>query len=435
MWYIYLFVVLIILSIIYYYIFKKDVLSVSFISCLVFALSTLAAVISYKLGNSWNYIELHKQTAIYIVIAMICVGVGEHIVRIFFKKKKKEENEIKLIEITQFKILICIVFLLITFLLIYIDMSKITNTKVISEMINIYKTNSAMYNDSDNIEQINFIYTQMYRVSTAIGIIFLYIYVNNMCFNHKLKYNFRFITPIIISMCLSIFLGGRSAIMRFIVAAFIFFMIIYNKKKKINLKKFITITISILIIVLPLFYILLGAIGQTTQTNFGNYITFYLGSPIPSFDEYLEDSWTDEVLSEQFGEHTFIGIQQILYKLGIIDYYNVYQSEWIDFGNGLKCNVFTGIKTYLQDFGVGGVIIFQILFGIIYTYLYLKGKNDYKYLIFYGLIGITLIDQFRSEKIFNVLVRIDTIVYIISILIITMFIFNIKYEGNYNEDE
>ena len=67
--------------------------------------------------------------------------------------------------------------------------------------------------------------------------------------------------------------------------------------------------------------------------------------------------------------------------------------------------------------------------------MYLKGKNDYKYLIFYGLIGITLIDQFRSEKIFNVLVRIDTIVYIISILIITMFIFNIKYEGNYNEDE
>lgn len=426
MWYVYLFIILIFLAIIYYYIFKKDVLSVSFISCLVFALSTLAAFISSKLEGSWNYIEIHKQTALYIVIAMVCVGIGEYLVRIFFKNKKKEENEIKLIEITHFKILICIIFLLITFLFIYIDMSKITNTKVISEMINIYKTNSAMYNDSDNIEQINFIYTQMYRVSTAIGIIFLYIYVNNMCFNHKLKYNFRFITPIIISMCLSIFLGGRSSIMRFIVAAFIFFMIIYNKKKKINLKKFITITISILIIVLPLFYVLLGAIGQTTQTNFVNYITFYLGSPIPSFDEYLVDSLTNNVLSEQFGEHTFIGIQQILYKLGIIDYYNVYQSEWTDFGNGLKCNVFTGIKTYFQDFGFGGVVIFQILFGMLYTYLYLKGKNNYKYLIFYGLIGITLIDQFRSEKIFNVLVRIDTIVYIVSIFVITMFLFNIR---------
>ena len=427
MWYVYLFIGLIILAIIYYYIFKKDVLSVSFISCLVFALSTLAAFIAYKLGGFWNYVELHEKTVMYVIIAMVCVGIGEYLIRIFYKNKKNEQNEIKLIEITHFKILICIVFLLITFLLIYFDMSKITNTKVISEMINIYKTNSAMYNDSDNIEQINFVYTQMYRVSTVIGIIFLYIYVNNMCFNHKLKYNFRFIPPIIISMFLSIFLGGRSSIMRFIVAAFIFFMIIYNKKKKIRLKKFITITILILIIVLPIFYILLGAIGQTTQTSFVNYITFYLGSPIPSFDEYLETSLANEALSEQFGEHTFIGIQQILYKLNVIDYYNVYQSEWIDFGNGLKCNVFTGIKTYFQDFGLGGVIIFQILFGMIYTYLYLKGKNiNYKYLIFYGLIGITLIDQFRSEKIFNVLVRIDTIVYIVSIFVITMFLFNIR---------
>ncbi len=428
MWYIYLFIELIILAIIYYYIFKKDVLSVSFISCLVFALSTLAAFISYKLGNSWNYVELHRQTATYVIIGMGCVGIGEYIVRMFFKGNKKQENEIKLIEITHFKILLCIIFLLVTFLLIYMDMSKITNTTVISEMINIYKTNSAMYNDSDNIEQINFIYTQMYRVSTAIGIIFLYIYVNNMCFNHKLKYNFRFITPIIISMCLSIFLGGRSSVMRFIVAAFIFFMIIYNKKKKIKLQKFIVITVSILIIVLPLFYILLGAIGQSTQTDFANYITFYLGSPIPSFDEYLESTSTTEVLSQNFGEHTFIGIQQILYKLNVIDYYNVYQTEWIDFGNGLKCNVFTGIKTYFQDFGLGGIIVFQILFGMVYTFLYLKGKNNYKYLIFYGLIGITLIDQFRSEKIFNTLVRIDTAVYIVSIILITMFLFNIKVE-------
>ena len=188
MCYIYLFIILIFLAIVYYYIFKREVLSVSFISCLVFALSTLAAFISSKLEGSWNYIELHKQTVLYIVIAMVCVGIGEYVVRIILKNKKDKENEIKLIEITHFKILICTIFILITFLLIYIDMSKITNTKVISEMINIYKTNSAMYNNNDNLEQINFIYTQMYRVSTVIGIIFLYIYVNNMCFNYKLKY-------------------------------------------------------------------------------------------------------------------------------------------------------------------------------------------------------------------------------------------------------
>lgn len=353
MWYIYLFLILIFLAIVYYYIFKKDVLSISFISCIIYALSVLAAFISYKIEESWNYVELHQQTAIYVIITVICIGIGEFAVRKLLKKDNKDEKkDIKFIKVINFKILICTIFLLLTFFLIYKDMSRITNTTGISNVINAYKINSAMYNDSGSVEQINFIYTQMYRVSLVIGMIFLYIYINNMCFNPKLKYNFRFIIPIIISVVLSMLLGGRSAIMRFIVAAFVFFMIIYGKKKKIKLLKFAKIGILILIIVLPLFYMLLGAIGQTTQNNFVDYMTFYLGSPIAGFDEYLENYYRYEEIPQHFGEHTFVGIQQILYKFNLIDYYNIYQSEWLDFGNGLKSNVFTGIKTYYQDFGI-----------------------------------------------------------------------------------
>lgn len=353
MWYIYLFLILIVLAVIYYFLFKRDVLSVSFISCIMYAISTLAAFISYKIEGSWNYVEIHKQTVIYVIISALCIGVGELLVRKLEKKQDYEiEKKVKLIKVTDIKIIICTSFLLVTFFLIYINMSKITNTTGFGKVINAYKINSAMYNDSENTEQINFIYTQMYRVSIVIGMIFLYIYINNMCYNYKLKYNYKFVIPIIISIFLSMLLGGRSAIMRFIVAAFIFFMVINNKKKKIKLFKFIRIGILLLIVVLPLFYILLGAIGQSTQNNFVDYITFYLGSPIPSFDEYLQNYYRYEEVSQHFGENTFVGIQQILYKFHIIDYYNIYQSEWLDFGNGLKSNVFTGIKIYFQDFGI-----------------------------------------------------------------------------------
>lgn len=79
-----------------------------------------------------------------------------------------------------------------------------------------------------------------------------------------------------------------------------------------------------------------------------------------------------------------------------------------------------------------GVILFELLFGIVFTYLYLKARNsNYKYLIFYGLVAINLIDQFRSEKIFNSLIRIDTVVYIISIILITWFLFKFKFERKY----
>lgn len=437
MWYVYLFFILIFLAILYYYIFKKDVLSISFISCIIYALSTLAAFISYKIEGSWNYVELHQKTAIYVIISVICIGIGEFIVRKLTRKdKNNKREEIKLIKVSDLKILICIAFLVLTFFLIYMDMCRITNVTGISKVINAYKQSSAMYNDSDNVEQISFLFTQLYRISVAMGIIFLYIYVNNMCYNYKLKYNFRFIIPILSSIATSMLLGGRSAIMRFIVATFIFFIIIYRKKKQIQLFKFIRMGVLILVIVLPLFYMLLGAIGQSTQNNFVDYMTFYLGSPIPGFDEYLQKySEYKKGVSQNFGENTFIGIQQILHKFHIIDYYNVYQSEWIDFGNGLKSNVFTGIKTYFQDFGINGILIFQTLFGIIFTYLYVKAKNsNYKYLIFYGLISITLIDQFRSEKIFHALIRIDTLVYIFSIILITWFLFNFKFERKYNNE-
>ena len=435
MWYIYLFLILIILAIIYYYLFKEDVLSVSFISCIIYAISTLAAYISYKIEGSWNYVELHKQTAIYIIISVLCIGMGELLVRKLVKKHDYMIEEVKLIKVTKIKIIMCIAFLVLTFFLIYTNMSKITNTTGLSKVINAYKLNSPMYNDSKNIKQINVIYTQMYRVSIVIGIIFLYIYINNICYNYKLKYNYRFVIPIIISVFISMLLGGRSAIMRFIVAAFIFFMLINNKKKKIKLFKFIKIGIILLAVVLPLFYALLGIIGQSTQNNFVDYMTFYLGSPIPGFDEYLQDYNKYEKISQHFGENTFLGIQQILYKFNMIDYYNIYQSEWLDFGNGLKSNVFTGIKTYFQDFGIFGIVLFQTLFGIVFSYLYEKAKNsNYRYLIFYGLIGIMLIDQFRSEKIFNSLIRIDTLVYIFSIIFITWFLFNFKLEREYNNE-
>lgn len=432
MWYILLFCILVVIAIVSYFIFDRDVLSITFISSAVYALSTLAAYISYKLENSWNYVELDKNTAIYVIVGMICVAVGEGIVRFFQKKKKlnneekEEHNRIELIRVSNIKILICTAFVMLSFVLIYANMAKITGTTGFSKVINAYKVNSAMYNEG-NAKSVGFIYIQMYRVSIVIGMIFLYIYINNMLFNKKLKYNFRFIIPIFMSCVLSMLLGGRSAVMKFIVAGMIFSVIIYEKKKKIHLMKFVGLGIMLLLIILPLFYGLLGIIGQSTKNSFANYMTFYLGSPLPCFNEYLENSNQQKVEQKHFGENTFIGIQQILYKFHIINYYNIYQDEWVNFGNGLKSNVFTGIKTYLEDFGIMGVIVFQTLFGIVFSYLYLKARNgNYKFLIFYGLIALNVIDQFRSEKIFSSLIRIDTIVYIFSIIFLTWFLFNLR---------
>lgn len=431
MWYYFLLATLIVLAIIYYKIFKKDVLSVAFISCTIYALSTFSALISFITENSWNDIDIGFATYGYIVLGMICVGAGEFFVRKITIKKKKDNaiknNEIQFIKISDIKLIICIAFIAISTILIFINLRQITGGSDFSKIISTYNQNSVLYNnDEDTILQINTVYTQLYRISVSISIVLLYVFVNNMCFNWKLKNNYIFLIPIFCAMLSSILLGGRSSVLRFLVAAFIFFIVIKSRNKKIKLFKFVKIGILILIVILPIFYGLITVIGRSTNSNFFDYITFYLGGPIPGFDMFLQD-FDNTINTTAFGEHTFIGINRMLYKFNIIDNFSVYQGTWINFGNGLYSNVFSGLKAYLQDFGIYGFVICEIFFGLFYSFLYKQAENKSEnWLIFYGFIAITLIDQYRTEKIFSAIITIDTVVYILGIVLTTYFLFKFK---------
>lgn len=444
MWYIILFIGLIILAIAFYSLFNKEVLSPTFITCLVYAMSTMAAFISY-LFSGWNNVNIQANTAIFILLGVVAFGVGELIYRKqkirISKKKTIEESdsskkEKKEINVGKKKSIVALIFIVLTLILIFSNMQEITGKQSIPEVINAYKKSSIMYNQNQNeVKSIRTIYTQMYRFSIAIGLVFLYIVMNNFLFKkiiqEKLRTNALYIVIVVITMTLAILLGGRSSIMQFVVAAFTDAVIITMRSKKILIKKFLKVGAIILVIALPTFYLLLGAIGQTTKSSFGEYITFYLGCPLPSFDKFLNASAADSAENQPFGYNTFTGFQQILKKLHIINYYNIYQDKtlWIDYGNGLSSNVYTSIKCYIQDFGLLGMIILQILAGLIFTRLYGDAKyKGYNATIFYGIINAMVIDQYRSEKIFHAFFRIDTLVYFISIIIITYFLFNIKFK-------
>lgn len=423
MYYIVLFIILCILAIIYYNLFGKDVLSPSFITCCTYAISSLAAYISYDNASSWNYVELKSKTVIYILIGIICFSIGELIVKFFSVKKERDGEKINYIKIDFLKNILCVCFIVITFFLIYIQMISLTGQTSFSKIIVEYKIHSAMYN-ADKVYKISSLYIQMYRISIVIGYIYLYTFINNMIYNRKNKKNIFYLIPVIIAMILAILLGGRSSIVQYIIAAIFFYIILKNKVKKIMLGKFIIIGCLCLIIILPLFYFLLKVIGQTTRVNFVDYITFYLGCPLPCFDIFLSNPI---LKSEHFGENIFIGIQQILHKFNIIDYYNIYQADWIRFGNGLSSNVYSGFKVYIQDFGLIGLIFFQILYGFTFAKLYDWAKTkDSRFLIFYGIISINLIDQIRTEKLFSSIIRIDKIVYIVCICFFVWFLYRLR---------
>ena len=64
----------------------------------------------------------------------------------------------------------------------------------------------------------------------------------------------------------------------------------------------------------------------------------------------------------------------------------------------------------MQDFGLIGVIICQMLFGICFATIYLKARKKNVMLIFYGLYSFIIIDQIRDELFFTTFVHINIVI-------------------------
>ena len=75
---------LILLSLFYYIIFRKDILSPSFIATLMFAVSTFVASLNVK---KWGF-SFDGFTVIVVITTLLSIGFGEILVRLNFRRVK-----------------------------------------------------------------------------------------------------------------------------------------------------------------------------------------------------------------------------------------------------------------------------------------------------------------------------------------------------------
>jgi len=436
MYYLILIIILAIFVLISYRLFNKDFLAPSFIVSVTYLASVSAAYIA-KLFNMWNYVDLGLKTTSIVALGVLAFIVGEYITRLIMKKikrtykinKEKNTERDEIIKISNIKIVIIYFFLIITFLTIYIQMIQITGiTNDIPRMINEYRNLTPLFNNTEKATSINTVAMQMYRASVLFAYIFIYIIINNILLKDKIKNNIKYFIPIVIIAITSFFIAGRTDFIRMVVAALFLGIMLYKKvyPKRLKIKNLLTIGIVAVIIILPLFYIIMPLIGRNQVDNFWDYITFYIGSPVPSLNEIIARNEVGN--SQHFGQETFKGIQGILSRFNLIDYYEPYQRQWISF-NGLSSNIFTGLKTYYSDFGISGVILLQIMFSSLVSMLYMvaKHKKNKVYLIFYIFsCSYMILDQYRLEKLFSSFLSIDTIIYTVYLLIILFYMFKNK---------
>ena len=439
MWYIILILVLITLAYIAYKLFDEDYLSPSFMVSVIFLASAIVATLS-RLFNMWNYVDLQMEAASITIIGLASFILGEYIARkilnkIYDNKTDKTENnkeKTKIISISKIKLTIVYIFIIITLITIYVQMAQITGIwNNIPQMINEYRNGTPLFEGTSHSTSISTLAMQMYRASELFAYVFIFIIVNNLVLKDKLKNNIKYSILILLSIFITFLVAGRSSFVKMIIAGLFMFVVLYRKNNKdLNKKLLLKIILIVGLIAIAIFYLIMPLIGRKQNSNFINYVTFYIGSPIPSLNEIIQRNEVER--PEHFGQNTFKGIQRILDKFGIIDYYTPYQREWIGFDT-LSSNTFTGIKTYYSDFGVLGIIACQLISAVMFTIIYItiQKKNSIFSLIFYSFFLMTIIDQYRSEKFFTSFITIDTVIYSIYLFLITKFLFedleSIKY--------
>ena len=205
-------------------------------------------------------------------------------------------------------------------------------------------------------------------------------------------------------------------------AVFIFIVLKLKNSSFLEIgKKYIKKFIVFAIIIVAGFYLMLPLSGRNTNTNIISYMSFYLGTSIPSLDIYLENEVPE---SNFFGEETLRGIQTVLFKLKLSDYIQPVSKEWITFedenNQPLKSNIFTSGKRYYHDFGWIGIVVCQLIFSFTFSILYLIAMKNKKAIpiIFISMYYFIILDQVRDELFFADFVHINTIFKFIMLYII-----------------
>lgn len=433
--YISLIAILAILCIVSYNIFKKDILSPSFISCIMFEISAVLACIG---KYSWNDEEsLSGITIGIVVIGMISFIIGEYILKKFFYKQKKEiEAKHSIIKIKKYKYFIMYLFVIVTIAFIVLELNRICqyynyDSNNISDMLSFYRHKSVLYEDvlTRDHTDINFFVKQMHKVCVVIGFINIYIVINNFFYDEK-KYKNSLNSLVIACICMgeSLLTSGRALLMHYLI--FTLFMVLFfiRKKYKIsNAKLVVGSCISLLLMTIS-FYFIAPLLGRGASNGIIEYISFYFGTTIPSLNRFLQNIPEH---SKYIGEETFTGVYLFLNKIKLISYTRSTAYGWQCFANGAGSNVYTSLRAYYFDFGFIGLICCQLLFGFVFSKLDSLKNRDNRYLIIYAYYFYVLIEQIRAEQFFYAMST-TTIAYIV--LFVVMYKIIIGKGENQNDN-
>lgn len=459
----FLLLIFIVLLVVCYQYFNKDIIHPSVVFCAVYVISIFCALLNV---NKWDIVLNDNTLYILLFGGMIFVAVSALIDNYYQKKYGKEKpknNEVKTITIDKPKLIFYsiynLVICLLTLYYVYAIASKYGDFNSFSEMLSIFRNNTS-YQVNDAIPHYVAFLTKFSIVFSAIA---LYAFINNLVIHITsksiktfkkvllfLKKQILYILPILIYI-LSLFVRSeRKSIISLIIMAIAYFLIIYNKKKKFNkpikLKTIGKLAI-VMLVLLVCFYFSASIIGRKNNKNLFDYITFYIGGSIECLNLYVENPVPK---SDIIGKESFYYFIKNLSDYHIVDGIEKYSShlEFRYHNKVMVGNIYTAYRRWLQDFGYIGMVIMQIIMSAFFTIYYNKlkynkAKKGYYnlWLIIYGYIFYMVVLHPIDGYFYMNLFRLAALTSLIIFIMIYEFSFNfnfkyqkglkVKYKGKY----
>ncbi len=371
----------------------RDILAPSVIICVMFIISTVFALLNI---NTWNRIDYKIETTLIIVSGIFVFFLTENISKFVFfnynqnnnKGTKKNLEQLKSIFVPKYYLVLLLFFNVFVIFWYYLEIKRIMSSLGFGGH-NLFAAYRRMFThlnvafESSNVKMVNTLLSQFMKMTKGAGFICLYlliiqIVVRKHNFRQVLKNNLLLVVNIILSICPSLMLAGRNDLIQLCAAGLVYYYIVWHRYngwfRNISLK-YVKWGIVIIIVGIPSFYGMLFLMGRKTTKSMLEYASIYLGSSIALFNDFLSKPVRGPKV---FGEETFLGIHQTLYRLGIPTYVKNRHLEFRHLNSSISSNIYSFFRRPIHDFGIGGMLLFTVCVSLLFSWLYYgRIKNVY----------------------------------------------------------
>jgi oligosaccharide repeat unit polymerase len=275
-----------------------------------------------------------------------------------------------------FVILFCLVATVIYYRELIRSMASLGLSGDWNQMMNSYRFKTSLKEMGDG-EGVSGFANFLYKLMTMLAFLFSYLGINNILSDkmHRASHLTLFIPAIIFCVCV-IFTGGRMGLIRIVLGCALIGWVIFNARLRwtFHLKLSTVFKVILFIIVASVvFWVVGSAVGRQITTGPLDYITSYIGYSMVLFSSFLVDPGSSA--SSLFGSETFVGVYNFLGShLGISDFVYTYHLQWRYIGDLSLGNVYTAYRYWLHDFGMFGMFVIAIVYGLFYGICYTKAR-------------------------------------------------------------